>query len=162
LSPQRYPELGRFQQFEQFDPLGISREHGRFERGENLDLGLLGRIAIVTAASKGLSRALAEELAREGACVAICARTDSALEQAAADIHKSIGREVFHQAVDVRNHAAAFHFVASVESRFSRIDICITNSGGPPSKMAFLASERASFVNGTSIAVDGGMVRSLL
>jgi 3-oxoacyl-[acyl-carrier protein] reductase len=113
----------------------VSREHGGFERGAELDLGLQGRVAIVAAASRGLGRAVAEELAREGASVAICARTASELEQAAADIHKSIGREVFHQAVDVTNHAAVSHFVAAVESRFGRIDICITNSGGPPSKM---------------------------
>jgi 3-oxoacyl-[acyl-carrier protein] reductase len=99
-----------------------------------LDLGLHGRVAIVAAASRGLGRAVAEELAREGASVAICARTASELEQAAADIHTSIGREVFHQAVDVTNHAAVSHFVALVESRFGRIDICVTNSGGPPSK----------------------------
>ena len=100
-----------------------------------MDLGLEGRVAIVAAASKGLGRAVAEELAREGASVAICARTASALEQAAAQIHKSTGREIFHQAVDVTNQAAISHFVAAVEERFGRLDICITNSGGPPSKL---------------------------
>ncbi len=100
-----------------------------------MDLGLEGRVAIVAAASKGLGRAVAEELAREGASVAICARTASALEQAAAQIHKSTGRETFHQAVDVTNQAAVSQFVAAVEERFGRLDICITNSGGPPSKL---------------------------
>jgi len=120
---------------ELFDPPGISREHGKFARGAKLDLGLQGRIAIVAAASKGLGRAVSEELAREGASVAICARNASELEQAAAHIHKSTGREVFHQAVDVTNPAAVSHFVGAVEGRFGRIDICVTNSGGPPSKM---------------------------
>ncbi|MGC2527280.1 MAG: SDR family oxidoreductase [Candidatus Acidiferrum sp.] len=100
-----------------------------------MDLGLEGRVAIVAAASKGLGRAVAEELAREGASVAICARTASALEQAAAQIHKSTGREIFQQAVDVTNQAAVSQFVAAVEERFGRLDICITNSGGPPSKL---------------------------
>lgn len=100
-----------------------------------MDLGLQGRVAIVAAASKGLGRAVAEELAREGASVAICARTASELEQAAAQIHKSTGREVFHQAVDVTNPTAVSHFVAAVEDRFGRLDICVTNSGGPPSKL---------------------------
>jgi 3-oxoacyl-[acyl-carrier protein] reductase len=100
-----------------------------------LDLGLQGRVAIVAAASKGLGRAVAEELAREGASVAICARSASELEQAAAHIQKSTGREVFHQAVDVTNSAAISQFVAAVEQCFGRIDICVTNSGGPPSKL---------------------------
>lgn len=100
-----------------------------------MDLGLEGRVAIVAAASKGLGRAVAEELAREGASVAICARTASALEQTAAQIHKSTGREIFHQAVDVINQEAISHFVGAVEDRFGRLDICVTNSGGPPSKL---------------------------
>ncbi|MGB2652610.1 MAG: SDR family NAD(P)-dependent oxidoreductase, partial [Candidatus Acidiferrum sp.] len=99
-----------------------------------MDLGLQGRVAIVAAASKGLGRAVAEELAREGARVAICARSAPALEQAAAHIQKSAGREVFHQALDVADSAAVSHFVAAVEQRFGQIDICVTNSGGPPSK----------------------------
>ncbi len=83
-----------------------------------MDLGLQGRVAIVAAASKGLGRAVAEDLAREGATVAICARTTKELEQAAAQIQKSTGREVFHQTVDVTNPDAVSHFVAAVEGRF--------------------------------------------
>src|SRR5436305_9913911 len=98
-----------------------------------MDLGLNGRVAIVAAASKGLGRAVAEELAREGAHVAICARTPSSLAEAAAQIQKSAGREVFHQALDVTDSVAVASFVAAVEARFGRLDICITNSGGPPS-----------------------------
>jgi len=99
-----------------------------------MDLGLKGRVAIVAAASKGLGRAVAEELAREGANVAICARTASDLETVAANIRSSTGRDVFHQAVDVTDHASITKFVAAVAERFGRIDICVTNSGGPPSK----------------------------
>jgi len=99
-----------------------------------LDLGLQGRVAIVAAASKGLGRAVAEELAREGASVAICARTAPELEKTAVEIQKSTGRDVFHQVVDVTNPAAISQFVAAAEERFGRIHICVTNSGGPPSK----------------------------
>ena len=98
-----------------------------------MDLGLTGRVAIVAAGSKGLGRAVAEELAREGAQVAICARTPGTLAEAAAQIRKSTGREVFHQALDVRDAAAVATFVAAVEAGFGRVDICVTNSGGPPS-----------------------------
>jgi 3-oxoacyl-[acyl-carrier protein] reductase len=100
-----------------------------------LDLGLKGRVAIVAAASKGLGRAVAEELAHEGASVAICARTASGLEEAASHIQKITGCGVFHQSVDVTNPDAVTHFVSAVEERFGRLDICITNSGGPPSRL---------------------------
>jgi 3-oxoacyl-[acyl-carrier protein] reductase len=99
-----------------------------------MDLGLTGRVAIVAAASKGLGRAVAEELAREGAHVAICARTKETLAATAAQIEKSTGRKVFHHALDVTDSTAVAGFVSAVEERFGRIDICVTNSGGPPSK----------------------------
>src|SRR5438067_10924607 len=95
-----------------------------------MDLGLNGRVAIVAAASKGLGRAVAEELAREGAHVAICARTPATLAETAAHIRKSTGREVFHQALDVTDSARVASFVSAVEARFGRLDICVTNSGG--------------------------------
>ena len=100
-----------------------------------MDLGLTGRVAIVAAASKGLGRAVAEELAREGAQVAICARTASMLEETAAHIQKTTGRPVLRQAMDVTDSAAVAAFVATVEARFGRVDICVTNSGGPPSNL---------------------------
>jgi 3-oxoacyl-[acyl-carrier protein] reductase len=100
-----------------------------------MDLGLAGRVAIVAAASKGLGLAVATELAREGAHVAICARNSSTLEEAAAQIQQVTGREVFHQALDVADPKAVAAFVAAVETRFGRIDICVTNTGGPPSKL---------------------------
>lgn len=98
-----------------------------------MDLGLSGRVAIVAAASKGLGRAVAEELAGEGAYIAICARTPATLTETAAQIEKSTGREVFHHALDVTDSEAVASFVAAVEARFGRLDICVTNSGGPPS-----------------------------
>lgn len=98
-----------------------------------MDLGLAGRVAIVAAASRGLGRAVAEELAHEGAHVAICARSPATLAETAAQIRKSTGREVFHQPLDVTDSAAIASFVSRVEARFGRLDICVTNSGGPPS-----------------------------
>ena len=100
-----------------------------------MDLGLRGRVAIVAAASKGLGRAAAEELAREGADIAICARTTADLEKAAAQVQAAGGREVFWQAIDVGKPAEVSRFVEMVEQRFGRVDICVTNTGGPPSKL---------------------------
>jgi 3-oxoacyl-[acyl-carrier protein] reductase len=100
-----------------------------------MDLGLAGRVAIVAAASKGLGRAVADELAREGAQVAICARTASTLQETAAQIQKATGREVFYRALDVTDSKAVTDFVAAIEKHFGGIDICVTNSGGPPSNL---------------------------
>ena len=100
-----------------------------------MELGLRGRVAIVAAASKGLGRAVAEELAREGAEVAICARTAADLEKAAKQIQELGGREVYWQTVDVGNANAVADFVGKVDERFGRVDICVTNTGGPPSKL---------------------------
>jgi 3-oxoacyl-[acyl-carrier protein] reductase len=104
------------------------------ELSKTMDLGLRGRVAIIAAGSKGLGRAVAEELANEGADVAICARTAADLELAAAHIQSSAGRTIFWQVLDVTKPASVANFVADVEDRFGRIDICVTNSGGPPSK----------------------------
>ena len=99
-----------------------------------MDLGLKGRVAIVAAASKGLGCAVATELAREGAHVAICARTAADLERAAAGIRQATGCDIFWQALDVSDAPRVQNFVDAVAKRYGRVDICITNSGGPPAK----------------------------
>ena len=100
-----------------------------------MDLGLKGRVAIVAAASTGLGRAVARELSKEGAKVAICARTAQTLEKTAKEIRHETGGEVLQKAVDVRSEAEVGSFVAAVEAQFGKVDICVTNSGGPPSKL---------------------------
>jgi 3-oxoacyl-[acyl-carrier protein] reductase len=99
-----------------------------------MDLGLQNRVAIVAAASKGLGYAAALELAKEGAHVAICSRSAMAIEKAAEQIEQATGRKVFHRPLDVTDGNAVASFVDSVEQAFGRVDICVTNSGGPPSK----------------------------
>ncbi len=99
-----------------------------------MDFGLKGRVALVAAASKGLGRAVAEELGREGAEIAICARGAGELEKTAKAIEAATGRAVFWRAMDVTRYEDVREFVAVVEKRFGRVDICVTNAGGPPSK----------------------------
>ena len=93
-----------------------------------MDLGLKGRAAIVAASSRGIGRAIAREFAREGADVAMCARSAGPLEAAAAEIG------AYAEAVDVTSEQQVARFVAAVEQRFGRIDICVTNAGGPPAR----------------------------
>jgi 3-oxoacyl-[acyl-carrier protein] reductase len=116
-------------------PRVISGEHRRLGEVYGMDLGLKGRVAIVAAASTGLGRAVATELLKEGAKVAICARRAGTLEKTAQELREQTGGEILHQIVDVRNEAEIANFVAAVESRFGKVDICVTNSGGPPSKL---------------------------
>jgi 3-oxoacyl-[acyl-carrier protein] reductase len=99
-----------------------------------VDLGLKDRVAIVAASSQGLGKAVAMGLAREGAKLALCARTEATLREAAAEIHGETGVEVYAEAVDVTGHGQVRQFVSEVLARFGRIDICVANSGGPPSK----------------------------
>ncbi|HLH20757.1 MAG TPA: SDR family oxidoreductase [Bryobacteraceae bacterium] len=99
-----------------------------------MDLGLKGRVAIVAASSQGLGKAVALALAREGARVAMCARTEAALESAAEEIARETGAEVFTRAFDVTSHDDVRRFVADTAARFGRLDICVANAGGPPTK----------------------------
>ncbi len=99
-----------------------------------MDTGLRDRVAIVAAASQGLGRACAEGLAAEGCNVALCARTETTLREAAAALRERYKVTVFERAFDVTDVAAVQAFVSAVAEKFGRIDICVTNAGGPPAK----------------------------
>jgi NAD(P)-dependent dehydrogenase (short-subunit alcohol dehydrogenase family) len=94
-----------------------------------LDLGLDGKVAIITGGSEGLGRAAAERFAREGAHVAICARRKDVLERAARTIHAATAREVFAMPADVTRADDIAAFVDAVVARFGGIDILINNAG---------------------------------
>ena len=98
-----------------------------------MDLGLAGKVAFVAAASKGLGKAIAEELAREGAELAITARGADALGSVATAIGRETGREVLAVPGDVSDSANVETAIATTMSRFGKIDILVTNAGGPPS-----------------------------
>jgi 3-oxoacyl-[acyl-carrier protein] reductase len=99
-----------------------------------MDLGIKGRVAIVAAASQGLGRATAEALAAEGVNVAMCARKAEPLRAAADEIAKRFGVGVFAHPTDVTVPEQVQDFVARVMERMGRVDICVTNAGGPPAK----------------------------
>ncbi|HLY20262.1 MAG TPA: SDR family oxidoreductase [Bryobacteraceae bacterium] len=99
-----------------------------------MDLGLRDRVALVAASSRGLGKAVAWGLAKEGARLALCARDAAALNATAEEIRRDTGVEVMASAVDVTMHDQVRRFVASVIQRFGRLDICVANAGGPPAK----------------------------
>lgn len=98
-----------------------------------MDLGLRGKVALVAAASRGLGRAVAEELAAEGASLVMCARGEKALMEAAGAIRASSGVEVEALAADVSRPEDVDRLVNIALNRFARVDILVTNAGGPPS-----------------------------
>src|ERR1700729_966527 len=99
-----------------------------------MDLGLRDRVAIVAASSKGLGKAVALGLAAEGAKLAICARGEEELERTANEIGNSLRTDVLAQTIDVTVEAEVRMFIEMTMRNFGRIDICVTNAGGPPAK----------------------------
>src|SRR6266545_5804859 len=97
-----------------------------------MDLGLKDRVALVCASSTGLGRAVAEGLALERARVAMCARTHAVLDAAAAEIQSLTGSETFPIAADVTREEDVVRLIEAVRERWGRIDILVTNAGGPP------------------------------
>ena len=98
-----------------------------------MDLGLRGKVALVTAASKGLGRATAEELAAEGASVVICARGNEALQSAREEIASRTKSQIVAVAGDVSIEKDVDRIVDTAIQKFGRVDILVTNAGGPPS-----------------------------
>ena len=97
-----------------------------------MDLGLEGKVALVTAASKGLGRAVATELAREGARVVISSRDEDALSKTAAEIHEETGAEVAYRAANLRNAEDIKALISHAAERFGGVDVLVNNTGGPP------------------------------
>lgn len=98
-----------------------------------MDLGLTGRVAVVGASSQGLGRAVARELAAEGASVVLCARGAEALERAREEIGRETGAPVHAVVADLARAESAREVVAAAMARFGQVDILVTNTGGPPS-----------------------------
>ena len=107
-----------------------------------MNLGLEGKVALVTAASRGLGAATALAFAREGARVAICARNRQPLMAVSHHIAGEAGVEVLAIPADVSKANAAQELVATVVDRFRRLDILVINAGGPPTGTFLDLNER--------------------
>jgi 3-oxoacyl-[acyl-carrier protein] reductase len=97
-----------------------------------MELGLGGKVALVAGSSSGLGRAVAEELAREGASLVICARGEERLLEAREQIAAGHGVEVEAVSVDLSKPDEVDRLVAAALDRFGRVDVLFTNTGGPP------------------------------
>jgi 3-oxoacyl-[acyl-carrier protein] reductase len=97
-----------------------------------MDLGLKNKVALVAASSQGLGRAVAEELAAEGASLVLCARDSRTLAETAASIAEKTNAHVLAVPADVTVAEDIKRLVDAGNERFGRIDILVTNAGGPP------------------------------
>ncbi len=94
-----------------------------------MDLGLRGKVAMVSGASRGIGRAIALGLAAEGCRLSLCARGKEGVDRVAQEVPK-VGAEVTVLAGDVTSEADARRWVEDTQQRFGRVDILINNVGG--------------------------------
>lgn len=97
-----------------------------------MDLGLKEKVVLVTAASRGLGKAVATEFAREGAHVMIASRNESELQKAVSEIREATGGVVEYSVTDLSSRASIDQLVAGTVERYGRLDVLVTNAGGPP------------------------------
>ncbi|MEP7198947.1 MAG: SDR family NAD(P)-dependent oxidoreductase, partial [Chloroflexota bacterium] len=97
-----------------------------------MNFGLTHKVALVTAASRGLGKAVALELAQEGCRVVICARNADGIQRAAADIRQRTGTEVLVHTADVTDAEQIKRLVDETTQKYGGVDILFANAGGPP------------------------------
>ena len=126
-----------------------------------MDLGLSGRAAIVTGASRGIGRAIALALAAEGASVLLCARQPASLDAVAAEI----GGAAATVAIDVTDPGAATAIVTRCQEAFGRLDVLVNNAGSAmPKPLVDLTAEdwhdamELNFLSAARLAVAAGPV----
>ena len=97
-----------------------------------MELGLEDKVALVGGASRGIGKAVAIGLAREGCRVAICARNEKPLLEAAEEIRGATGVDVLAVRCDMAREDDIRRFVAQTVDHFGRLDVVVNNAGGPP------------------------------
>ncbi|HNT56697.1 MAG TPA: SDR family oxidoreductase [Syntrophales bacterium] len=98
-----------------------------------MDLGLKGKVVLVSGGSMGLGKAVALEMGREGARVAIGSLDDAYLAAAAEEVREKTGAEAIAVPADVSDPGQAKGFVRKALEHFGTVDILVNNAGGPPS-----------------------------
>jgi 3-oxoacyl-[acyl-carrier protein] reductase len=97
-----------------------------------MELGLGGRVAIVGGSSRGLGRAIAEELAQQGVDLIMCARGGADLEETAAAISAKSPARIVTVVADTSEPEGVRAVMDAANGEFGHVDILVTNSGGPP------------------------------
>lgn len=97
-----------------------------------MDLGLAGKVVLVSASSSGIGRAVAEAFAREGAKVAMCGRNEENLQAAVEAVKQATGAEVWGMACDLTSGEQIENLVFECGKALGPIDVLVNNAGGPP------------------------------
>ena len=120
-----------------------------------MNLGLESKVAVVSGASRGIGRACAEELAREGANLALVARDEPALAEVCSAIEK-LGRRAIIIARDLREHQAAAEAIHAALAAFGRIDLLI-HSAGATKRGDFFSLTDTDFEDGFALKFMGAV-----
>jgi len=102
-----------------------------------MELGLKNKIALVTASSRGLGKAVAESLAAEGVNLVICSRNSKKIEKTGLEIEKMFKVNVLPVVCDLMDEESVLKLKEKTIENFNKIDILFTNAGGPPPGKAF-------------------------
>jgi 3-oxoacyl-[acyl-carrier protein] reductase len=109
---------------------GVRYNAGAFSMGEvTMDLGIKGRAAIVTGASRGIGRETARQFLEEGARVMICGRNAATLEQTRAELARQTGGEIHAVVADMTKEADIAALIDAAKKKFGTVDILINNAG---------------------------------
>ena len=106
-----------------------------------MDLGIEGKVALVTGSSQGMGKAIARELSREGAQVILSSRSSAKLEEAQKEIEKETGKKCLFFPCDLSNKEDIKNLVGYIAKEVKGVDILVINSGGPPPGNIFSITE---------------------
>ena len=120
-----------------------------------MDLGLKGKVAIITGSTEGIGKATALKFTQQGAKVAICSRDAEKVKHAVAEI-EAAGGEVLGMAADISKAADIEQFINAVAAKFGRIDILVNNAGSSQ-RGAFLETEDAKWAADFELKVFGAI-----
>lgn len=120
-----------------------------------MDLGIEGRVALVTASSRGLGRASAAALADEGVRLVLTARGAESLDETEQEL-RAAGADVFGIVADVTDPEVPERLVTATVERFGHIDIVVANAGGPPPGRALEVDD-----DGIRTAVEANLLSSV-
>ncbi|HSD78686.1 MAG TPA: SDR family oxidoreductase [Solirubrobacteraceae bacterium] len=124
-----------------------------------MDLGLQGKVALVTGATRGIGRAIAAALAREGCALAICARSEEEVYGTVSALEREHGVAVFGAAIDVADAAALAAFVDDAAATLGGLDVAVANAGGSSGGPSLAASTTDEWV--ATYALNAGHAATL-
>lgn len=128
-----------------------------------MDLGIQGKNALIMASSKGLGKAVAFELAKEGVNVFLCSRSQEDLKIAAQEIEAASYKDIGFAVGDVSTKEGRDHILSKAKAKLGFIDILVTNSGGPPFG-TFDQHDDGAWENAYKLLLEStvGMIRGVL